>query len=200
MANAKKTAPYLPFDKKLETRGFKILNDDMVAAVQCTTNGIIETAESSSEIGAMLHDAGYTSAMLDKSSDKVNATLVREVTAAIMYAPRFSAHDRELILNAEAGKTLKSNADKAAVHLGRKYIRQVFSAIRRGIETAVLAELNGPAERLGLHAKLAKLLEQGVSMIRKDDGKNGAPIDALMAAWKDCSARTNTAFKGNVAK
>jgi hypothetical protein len=37
-------------------------------------------------------------------------------------------------------------------------------------------------------------------MIRKDDGKNGAPIDALMAAWKDCSARTNTAFKGNVAK
>jgi hypothetical protein len=64
----------------------------------------------------------------------------------------------------------------------------------------VLAELNGPAERLGLHAKLSKLLEQGVSMIRKDDGKNGAPIDALMAAWKDCSARTNTAFKGNVTK
>jgi hypothetical protein len=80
-------------------------------------------------------------------------------------------YDRELILNAEAGKTLKSNADKTAVHLGRKYIRQVFSAIRKGIEKAVLAELNGPAERLGLHAKLSKLLEQGVSMIRKDDGK-----------------------------
>jgi hypothetical protein len=42
----------------------------MVSAVQCTTNGIIEAAESSSEIGAMLHDAGYTSAMLDKKSDK----------------------------------------------------------------------------------------------------------------------------------
>jgi hypothetical protein len=39
----------------------------------------------------MLHDAGYTSAMLDKSSDKVNAALVQEVTTAIMYAPRFSA-------------------------------------------------------------------------------------------------------------
>ena len=189
MANAKKAA-----------QEFKLLNADMVSAVQCTTNGIIEAAESSSEIGAMLHDAGYTSAMLDKKSDRVNAALVQEVTTAIMYAPRFSADDRALILNAEAGKTLKSNADKTAVHLGRKYIRQVFSAIRRGIETAVLAELNGPAERLGLHAKLAKLLEQGVSMIRKDDGKNGAPIDALMAAWKDCSARTNTAFKGNVTK
>jgi hypothetical protein len=70
---------------------FKLLNPDMVSAVQCTTNGIIEAAESSSEIGAMLHDAGYTSAMLDKSSDKVNAALVQEVTTAIMYAPRFSA-------------------------------------------------------------------------------------------------------------
>ena len=189
MANAKKVA-----------QEFKLLNADMVDAVQSTADGIIQSSESASEIGAMLHDAGYTSAMLDKSSDKVNAILVAEVTTAIMYAPRFSAHDRELILNAEAGKTLKSNADKAAVHLGRKYIRQVFSAIRRGIEKAVLAELNGPAERLGLHAKLGKLIEQGISMIRKDDGKNGAPIDALMAAWKDCSARTNTAFKGNVTK
>jgi hypothetical protein len=179
---------------------FKILNPEMVSAVQCTTNGIIETAESSSEIGAMLHDAGYTSAMLDKSSDKVNVALIAEVTTAIMHAPRFSAYDRELILNAEAGKTMKTNAEKTAVTLGKGYIRKVFSAIRKGIEKAVLAELNGPAERLGLHAKLSKLLEQGVSMIRKDDGKNGAPIDALMAAWKDCSARTNTAFKGNVAK
>jgi hypothetical protein len=49
---------------------FKILNPEMVSAVQCTTNGIIETAESSSEIGAMLHDAGYTSAMLDKKATR----------------------------------------------------------------------------------------------------------------------------------
>jgi hypothetical protein len=189
MANAKKVAPE-----------FNLLNSEMVSAVQSTADGIIQSSESASEIGAMLHDAGYTPAMLDKSSDKVNAVLVQEVTTAIMYAPRFSAHDRELILNAEAGKTLKSNADKAAVHLGRSYIRKVFAAVRRGIEKAVLAELNGPAERLGLHAKLAKILESGISMIRKDDGKNGAPIDALMAAWKDCAAKTNTAFKGNVIK
>ena len=189
MAHAKKVA-----------QEFKLLNSEMIDAVQSTTNGIIEASESASEIGAMLHDAGYTSAMLDKSSDKVNAILVQEVTTAIMHAPRFSAHDRELILNAEAGKTLKTNADKAAVHLGRGYIRKVFAAIRRGIEKAVLAELNGPSERLGLHAKLAKLLDSGISMIRKDDGKNGAPIDQLMAAWKDCAAKTNTAFKGNVIK
>ena len=179
---------------------FKLLNPEMVDAVQCTTNGIIETAESASEIGAMLHDAGYTSAMLDKKSDRVNAALVQEVTTAIMYAPRFSAHNRELIMNAEAGKTMKSVADQTCVTIGRNYIRGALSAIRKGIEKAVLAELNGPAERLGLHAKLGKLIEQGISMIRKDDGKNGAPIDALMAAWKDCSARTNTAFKGNVTK
>jgi len=176
---------------------FKLLSSEMVDAVQSTADGIIQSSESASDIGAMLHDAGYTSAMLDKSSEtRANAVLIAEVTTAIMYAPRFSAHDRELILNAEAGKTLKSNADKAAVHLGRGYIRKVFAAVRRGIEKAVLAELNGPAERLGLHAKLAKILEQGISMIRKDDGKNGAPVDALMAAWKDCSARTNAAFKG----
>ena len=179
---------------------FKLLNPEMVDAVQSTADGIIQSSKSASEIGAMLHDAGYTSAMLDKSSDKVNAALVQEVTTAIMYAPRFSAHDRELILNAEAGKTMKTNAEKTAVTLGKGYIRKVFAAIRRGIEKAVLAELNGPAERLGLHAKLAKILDSGISMIRKDDGKNGAPIDALMAAWKDCSARTNTAFKGNVTK
>jgi hypothetical protein len=189
----------MPSVKKV-VQEFKLLNSEMVSAVQSTADGIIQSSESASEIGAMLHDAGYTSAMLDKASDKVNAVLVQEVTTAIMYAPRFSAHDRELILNAEAGKTLKSNADKAAVHLGRGYIRKVFSAVRKGIEKAVLAELNGPAERLGLHAKLSKILESGISMIRKDDGKNGAPIDALMAAWKDCSARTNAAFKGNVTK
>jgi hypothetical protein len=185
---------------KKVSQEFKLLNPEMVDAVQSTADGIIQSSESASEIGALLHDAGYNSAMLDKAGDKVNATLVQEVTTAIMFAPRFSARDRELILTAEAGKTLKSNADKAAVHLGRGYIRKVFAAIRRGIEKAVLAELNGPAERLGLHAKLSKLLETGITMIRKDDGKNGAPIDALMTAWKDCSARTNTAFKGNVIK
>jgi len=189
MATAKKVVPE-----------FKLLDSEMVDAVQSTADGIIQSSESASEIGAMLYDAGYTSAMLDKSSEKKNEVLIAEVTTAIMYAPRFSAHDRELILNAEAGKTLKSNADKAAVHLGRGYIRKVFAAVRRGIEKAILAELNGPAERRGLHAKLAKILDSGISMIRKDDGKNGAPIDAIMAAWKDCAAKTNTAFKGNATK
>ncbi len=99
MAKAKNVAPE-----------FKLLNAEMVSAVQSTADGVIQQAESSSEIGAMLHDAGYTSDMLDKKSARTNEALIAEITTAIMYAPRFSAHDRELILNAEAGKTLKTNA------------------------------------------------------------------------------------------
>jgi len=182
--------------KKAEAKPeFTILNADMVAAVQATADGVIQQAESASEVGAMLHDAGYTAAMLDKKSGQTNDALVAEVTTAIMYAPRFSARDRELIANADAGKTIKSNADKAAIHLAKGYIRKTLAAIRRSIETAKLREERGPAERKGLHQVLADILDCGMAKIRRDDGKNGADVIALMAAWKDCAARTNAVFK-----
>ena len=185
MSKAKQAAPE-----------FKLLNPEMVQAVKDTADGVIQQAESASEVGAMLHDAGYTAAMLDKKSGQTNDALVTEVTTAIMYAPRFSARDRELIANADAGKTIKSNADKAAIHLAKGYIRKTLAAIRRGIETAKLREERGPAERKGLHQVLADILDSGMAKIRRDDGKNGADVIALMAAWKDCAARTNAVFKG----
>lgn len=120
---------------------FKLLNAEMVAAVQSTTDGIIQEQQSASEIGAMLYDAGYTAAMLDKKSGQTNDALVAEVTTAIMYAPRFSAHDRELIRKADSGQTIKSNADQAAIHLARGYIRKTFAAIRKGIARAIQLSL-----------------------------------------------------------
>lgn len=185
MAKAKNVAPE-----------FKLLNAEMVSAVQSTADGVIQQAESSSEIGAMLHDAGYTSDMLDKKSARTNEALIAEITTAIMYAPRFSAHDRELILNAEAGKTLKTNAEKTAVHLGRAYIRKTFAAIRKGIEGAKLREERGPVMPKTLAEALLTLLDAGISKIQKHNAeKSGAPVAAFSQAFKDCRAAINAASK-----
>jgi hypothetical protein len=175
---------------------FTLLNADMVSAVQSTTDGVIQQAESSSEIGALLHDAGYTSAMLDKTSNQKNEVLIAEIQTAIMHAPRFSAHDRELILNAEAGKTIKLNAEKAAIHVGRSYIRQTFAAIRKGIASAKLAEERGPVMPKTLAEKLLILLDSGIAKIQRTDGeKSGAPVAAFIQAFKDCRAAINAANK-----
>lgn len=175
---------------------FKLLNAEMVAAVQSTTDGVIQQSESASEIGAMLHDAGYTSDMLDKKGARPNEALIAEITTAIMYAPRFSARDRELIINAEAGKTMKTNADRAAIHLGRAYIRQTFAAIRKGIQNAKLREERGPKLPEGLKAKLGKILESGVNAIKRDDGKHGAPMEQLRDSFLRCKAEVNGLFSG----
>lgn len=181
--------------KKTQAPVFSILNPEMVAAVQVTADGVIQRAEGAAEVGAMLHDAGYSAAMLDKTSAAFNEALVAELTAAITHAPRFSAHDRELLANADAGKTIKRNSDKAAIHMARSYIRQTLAAIRRGIETAKINEERGVSTRKTLHERLDDILASGIKAIQRDDGRNGAPVEKLMAAFKTCRAEVNALFK-----
>lgn len=181
--------------KKSQEPVFSILNPEMVAAVQVTADGVIQRAEGAAEVGAMLHDAGYSAAMLDKTSAVFNEALVAELTAAITYAPRFSAHDRELLANSDAGKTIKKNADKAAIHVARSYIRQTLAAIRRGIETAKINEERGVPARKTLHERLDALIASGIKTIQRDEGKTGAPVEKLLAAFKGCRAEVNALFK-----
>lgn len=158
-----------------------------VVAVEAADNALYGAA-------VALYDAGFTAANLDKDHGQHNAELVKEVRLAII--AKFPANARDTIVRSmkDIKATTKDEADLR--HLYKAKLRNAFAAIRKNLAKVEELVREGGRKAVTLHEVLDEMLARGIQRIQKNKGDKGEPLEVLLAAFKDCRAKCNAAFKG----
>jgi hypothetical protein len=92
--------------------------------------------------------------------------------------------------------TLKGAMQKNARRMLDKDVERIVRTLLSYLAKSEAAGEKRPARvPEGLKTKLEKILNAGIKTIQRDDGKHGAPVGELLAAFRTCQAQVNTLFK-----
>lgn len=178
---------------KAITKQSNILSQAVVDAIGSAVVAV-EAADNALYAAAVaLYDAGFLASHMDKDHAQHNPELVKEVHLAII--AKFPEKARDTII--KGMKDIKAaTKDEADIrHLYKAKLRKAFAAIRKNLAKVEELDREGGRKTVTLHEVLDELLNRGLQRIQKNKGEKGEPLEILLAAFKDCRAKCNAAFK-----
>ena len=178
---------------------FNLLDGAMVQAVQGVFEGQITARQSAHDVASGLYDKGYTPESLTvatekKPNAKFDKALYLELVNAVILSPRFGDAGRDAVKRklADVKAVTADEATMRRIEMGK--VNAVIAQIRSALKTA--HENDGETRKpYTLHEILDEIMVRGITAIQNKGDKSGAPVAELLAAWRDCRAKTNTAFK-----
>lgn len=170
------------------------LPQSLVAETLATFGGQMKQQKKWRHLADMYFDAGITVAMMQSKEvdgrGETNKLLLDVRRLAVL---SMSPEDQALF--SKPKDTLKSTLEKNARRdLEKDSERVVRTLLNHLAASEAAGQKRPPRLPEGLKAKLEKILDSGIKTIQRDDGKNGAPIEGLMAAFKTCRAEVNALF------
>lgn len=177
----------------------KILSKDQVSGIQAIYAASEACAVSAHDVAKSLFAQGFAADSLVVATDKrpntaFNLALWTEITQAVIHAPKFGAALRTAIESKIRGVESASPDESTMRRIGMGKINVVMAHLRKALKNC--AENSGDPRRAStLLEILDAALVGGIKKIQDKGDKANGDVAVLLAAWRECRAKTKAAFK-----